>query len=137
MSKKLYPIFTMLLTSCFFTTQTSAQNEPLINVYGKIMNSQYIEFLEKEGSKYKITTYSFHIDLKKNKKVFGGGNTIFYDLNSEYVNVKHYYTSDAFRKTVNRWNEKYYKAIHPNFVDMDNRKKMEVLDSLVSPPRSP
>jgi hypothetical protein len=91
-----------------------------------------MEFLEKEGSKLKITTYRYYIDLKKNKVVISGGYSSFYELNSEYINVKHYETSDAFRKRVNRWNKKYYKAIDPDFVNMDNRKKMNVLNRLVS-----
>jgi len=106
-------------------------SEPLINVYGKIMNRQYIEFLEKEDSKFKITRYSYYINLKKNIVKIGGGDPILYDLDSEYIKAMYYSTSEAFRKRQTIWAKKYYKMIDPDFLNMDNKKKMEVLDSLV------
>jgi hypothetical protein len=121
----------MLLVSSCSIYRTIDYGEPLINVYGKTMNRQYIEFLEKEDSKFKITVYRYYIDPQKNVVRIGGGESLFYDLDSEYVNVKHYSTSEDFKKGVTIWAKKYFNMISPDFVNMDNREKMKVLDSLI------
>jgi hypothetical protein len=127
----LYPTIIMLFTTSLSYSQTNDYAEPLIKVYGKIMNRQHIEFLEKEGDKFKITYYGYYINIKKNIVRISGGESYYYNLNSEYINVKHYHTSEDFRKGQSRWNVKYYQAIDPDFLIMNNKKKMQVLNSLV------
>ena len=131
----LYLTIAMLSTNCTFITpkmlKTIDYNEPLISVYGKVMNRQYIDFLEKEDSKFKITRYSYYINPQKNIVRISGGETISYDLDSKCIDG-YYSTSEDFRKGASIWAKKYYKMIDVDFVNMDNKKKMEILDNLVS-----
>jgi hypothetical protein len=120
----------MLLSTSFVYSQTIDDAEPLIKVYGKIMNRQYIEFLEKENDKWKITLYNYYIDIKKNIVVIKGGTSQYYDLNTDYIDIKHYQTSEVFRKKQSRWAKKYYAKIATDFLEMDNKKKMELLHKL-------
>lgn len=116
--------------SCSSSSKINDYSEPLINVYGKIKNRQYVEFLEKDGIRFKITRFSYTINLEKNIVLIGGGDSMSYDINAENVNVNHYKTSESFRKSTNKWNEKYYKAIAPNFIEINNKGKMEILYKL-------
>ena len=115
----------------FSTSKSVDYSEPLINVYGKTMSRQYIEFLEKKDSVFKITLYGYNINLKKNKIAIWGGDARLYDLNSEYVNICRFETAESFKKKANKWNKKYYDAIDSSFRDMDNKRKIEVLNILI------
>lgn len=127
----------ILFIGCCSSSKIIDYSKPLINVYGKIINRQYIEFLELKDLKYEITCYAYYINIKKNIVVVRKVNSRFYDQNSDYINVNHYFTSEQFSKHVSTWCEKYYNAIHPNFLNMENREKMQVLDSLSKVPENP
>jgi hypothetical protein len=127
----IYPLLAIQLIGCSTTSKTIDFSEPLINVYGKIISRQYIEFLELKDSKYKMTRYAYYIDLNKNIVIVRGVNSMLYEKNSDYINPRSYQTSINFKKQLSSLNVKYLNAIHPNFVNMDNKRKMQVLDSLV------
>lgn len=129
-------MFIMLFTSCF-SSKSIDFSKPLVKAYGKIINRQYMEFLELKDSKYEITCYAYYIDIKKNIVIVRKVSSRFYDQNSDYININHYSTSEQFRKYVSTWREKYYKTIHPNFLNMENSEKMQVLDSLSKVPLNP
>lgn len=124
--KLLFPLI-VLLISCSSSAKLNDFSEPLMNIYGKIMNRQYVEFLEKEGRRYKITRFAFTIYLKTNTVHISGGDTIYYDLNSGSIDINRYQTSESFRKRANRWNAKYYKMIDSSFIEVNNKSKMEIL----------
>ena len=131
--KKIVCLLFCYMFCCCTTLRTdyinfeSAQKETLIKVSAKIITSGSIEFLRYENGYYRLSVYTYRLDIKNNTPYCTLRSDTLYKAD-DLINIgrrDNWMTSCMFKQFENY--NTYFRCFSEDFLELSNEKKMEVL----------
>ena len=107
-----------------------AQKEPLIKLYAKIITNGTIEFLRYENGDYRLSVYTYRLDMRKSTPYCTLRSDTLYKK-EDLINIgrgNNWMTSSMFRQVENH--EPYFRCFSEDFLELSNDEKIEVMNNL-------
>ena len=106
-----------------------AQKETLIKLYAKIITNGSIEFLRYENGYYRLSVYTYRLDVKKNTPYCTLCNDTLYKA-EDLINIgrgRNWMTSSMFKQVENH--DPYFRCFSEDFLELSNEEKIKVLNT--------
>ena len=99
-------------------------------VYAKIITNGSIEFLRYENGYYRLSVYTYRLDVKKNTPYCTLCNDTLYKA-EDLINIgrgRNWMTSSMFKQVENH--DPYFRCFSEDFLELSNEEKIKVLNSI-------
>ena len=134
--KKVMCLFIGYLLCCCTTLKNDcinyeiAQKETLVKVYAKIITSGSIEFLRYENGYYRLSVYSYRLDMKNKTPYCTLRKDTLYKADDLFNICRegNWMTSSIFKQYGNY--DPYFRCFSEDFLELSNDKKIEVLNEI-------
>lgn len=134
MNKKIF-LLCCMLCSCSMSKNECynydvAQKETLIKLYAKIITSGSIEFLRYENGLYRLSIYTYRLDMNNNTPYCTLRSDTLYKAD-DLISLgrgKNWMTSSMFEQVESH--DSYFKCFREDFLKLSNEEKIKVLNCI-------